>query len=362
MKNTLIFGSWIILTTALNAQQPAGVDPAAVAEPGVVGLSPDQTSLLLQRIAKLGEEFDHTKKEVLTSAQSRISTAAASEGAAVEFYLACFKLINLDRRPVVPGEKAPDANDTSWRENILEGMKDTNVPAALRVQLAWLALAIEAAQAEDRDPLLPRLRSLVKEALVVLQTPKEGDEEKQRRVVAVVGGRDAREQYRQGQKRGPGRGSDAEGILSQSVMGSLFARAYNLNSYVDRDATWPSSPLDFAAVYEQTLIPVARGNKKAELPALWDEYIAVMAALQRLRSEEVDFLMWGQTQGKSLQWKKNIDLLRAGVNASVASDELLKLIKENPAHPSIGAWVKELTEFAAKVKDGGIDLTAPPVQ
>ncbi len=29
MKNTLIFGSWIVLTTALNAQQPAAVDPDA---------------------------------------------------------------------------------------------------------------------------------------------------------------------------------------------------------------------------------------------------------------------------------------------------------------------------------------------
>ncbi|MCB1208261.1 MAG: hypothetical protein KDK97_02985 [Verrucomicrobiales bacterium] len=255
MKNTLLFGSWISLTSMLCAQQPAAVDPTPVAEPGVEGLTPDQTSALLQRIEKVGEEFDTTKKDLLKSALSRISTAAASEGAAVEFYLACHKLINIDRRPVVPGEKAPDPNDTSWRDGILDGMKDTNIPAALRVQLAWLALAIEASQAEDRDALLPRLRSLVKEALAVLQAPKDEEEAKQRKVVATVsdrkgdkGDRDDREKRRPGPQRGGGRGNDAEGILSQSVMGTIFAKAYNLHSYVERDSAWPGAPLELQVV------------------------------------------------------------------------------------------------------------------
>ena len=367
MKSPLVFGILSLLTNSLIAQQPAPAEPTPAAEPGVVGLSPDETSALLQRIAKVGDEFDTTKKELLTNALTRIRNASASEGAAVEFYLACYKLLNIDRVPVVPGEKAPDPNDTSWRDSILDGMKETNIPAALRVQLAALALAIEASQTEDREALLPRLRALVKDALLVLQMPKDAEEAKAKRVVATVGerkgekgdkgSRDERDKRRPGPRGG--RGNDAEGILSQSAMGSIFARAYNLHSYIERSDSWPNAPLELEAVYEQTLIPVTRGSKKAELPSLWDEYISAVAALHRVSDDEVEFLVWGQTQGKNLQWKKQMDLLRSGVNAAAASEELLKLIKENPTQTSIGAWVKELTDFASKVKEGGIDLTAP---
>jgi hypothetical protein len=87
--------------------------------------------------------------------------ASASEGAAVEFYLACYKLLNLDPRSRrARREKAPDANDTTLERlhpRRHEGHQRSGSPARA-IGLRW-PLAIEASQTEDRDPLLPRSAS-----------------------------------------------------------------------------------------------------------------------------------------------------------------------------------------------------------
>ena len=139
------------------------------------------------------------------------------------------------------------------------------------------------------------------------------------------------------------------GILNQSVFGSLFAQAYNLQSYLKVPQNWAESPLQLSKIYQGMLIPHCKLEKKEMLPELWDEWIAFEAADKTATMDEGGYLMWAATGGKDLQWSKNLDLLKSAVQPAAATTELLKMIKENPNHPSLGTWMNDLNDVMTTV-------------
>lgn len=301
------------------------------------GLTPDEASALLQKLISVRDGFSGSKEQVLKSALSRISAAAQSESAAAEFYLAAWKVVNIDRKPVAEGDKPPDDD---WQKNLIARMKDTGSPRALRLQLAWLALTIEAAQADQLDDFIPRARALTLEAVKLAQVVAAEDDESAAR--------------KDGNKKKAGAGKAASngirGILSDSVMDSIFADAYNLQNFVKPAGDWALAPMNLKQVYEGMVLPHYRAADTSGLAGAWDEFIASEAALQKAGRDESAFLAWTLHQGRNLQWKKNLDLLKSGAGGKAAGDELIRLVSENPTHPSLGEWMKDLDEVMRIIK------------
>lgn len=299
------------------------------------GLTPDEASALLQKIMNARDGFSGSKEQVLSSALTRISTAAQSESAAAEFYLAAWKVVNIDRKPVAEGDKPPGDD---WQKNLITRMKDTGSPRALRLQLAWLALTLEAAQADMLDDYVPRARSLSMEAV---KLAKEVAEE------------EASSAPKNGNKRkGGGRAAQSgiRRILTESVMDSIFAEAYNLQNFVKPAANWALAPMDLKQVYQAMTLSHYRAVDPSELAEAWDEFIASEAALQKVDRDDSAFLAWTLNQGRNLQWAKHLDLLKSGAGGKAAGDELIRLVSENPTHPSLGEWMKDLEEVMQIIK------------
>lgn len=308
------------------------LQPPPVDSDNPFGLTPNEASAFLQKLISVRDGFSGSKEQVLQSALTRISTAAQSESAAAEFYLAAWKVVNIDRKPVAEGEKP---RDDDWQKNLTTRMKETGSPRALRVQLAWLALTIEASQDPEkvRDFLL-RARKLSLEAVKLAQEIAAEEEESPNK------------------KKGGGKAqpNGVRALLAQSVMESIFAEAYNLQNFVKPAPNWALAPLNLKEVYEGMVLPHYRNREPSSLGESWDEFIASEAGLQKAGKSESAFLEWSIIQGRHLQWKKQLDLLKNGAGGKTAGDELIRLATENPSHPKLGEWMKDLDEVMRTIK------------
>lgn len=133
-------------------------------------------------------------------------------------------------------------------------------------------------------------------------------------------------------------------LLTQSVMESIFAEAYNLHNFVKPAADWALAPMNLKNVYDGMVFPYYREHENSALPGAWDEFIASESAVQRASRDESGFLEWSLVQGKHIQWRKHLDLLKSGIGGKASGDELIRLVSENPTHPNLGDWMKDLDE------------------
>jgi hypothetical protein len=316
------------------AQDAAPTPPPPSDNP--LGLSPDDASALLGQLQKLDEDFSQSEETLLASALTRIRAATASESTSAELYLTALKIVNADRSGTTPAVE-PDG----WREEQIEWMKESGAPKAIRIQLAWLGLLIEAAQKEEseRPALLKKARIITKEAATVAQELS---------LLPATGGGGER-RGGPGKERGPGAKRNAGQFLTQSVMASVFSEAYNLQNHIKPPQDWSLAPLNLDAVYDRMLLADARANHPSELAPLWDERIQLEAAIHRAAMSEDAFKKWGEDTGRDLMWRKQLDLLRSKVGGRTAGLELIRLFKENPTHPNLAAWKKDIDGVIASI-------------
>jgi hypothetical protein len=364
MKTTaLLFAGCFVSAGFLRAQiAPAETQPP-VAAPPEPAMTPEQTSALMEQITKTRNEFAKAKRQVFEGALTRFRAASASEADAVNFYLACYQVVNIDRKPAASEDEQKEREKDDWRERIIEQMKDTRTPGALRLQLQLLALMLEASQAEDRSKFIQPLRAFCQSAGVFLQSARaEVDAEPQRRVVATVGKKGRRDELNdQRDKMRDGRVSGAARSLGQGVMGTLFAQAYNLSTYIEHVEGWPQSALDFRSVYRNIVLPHCRVEKKG-LAEAWQEYVNLETILRQSEANDDAFQEWGRSGYRDLMWEKWLDLLMNGVNANTAGQELLKIIRENPTSPSLKKWMHDLDKIADKIAPPAPAPEVPPPQ
>jgi hypothetical protein len=326
----------IQLATADAQDTPAVAAPTATDSP--LGLSPDDASALLGQLQKLDEDFAKSEQALLSSALTRIRAATASDSTAAELYLAALRIVSADRTGA-----APAAEPEGWRDEQIEWMKESGAPKAIRIQLGWLALLIEASQCEEseRPALLRKARLITKEAATVAQELS---------LLPVAGnGGGAERRGGAGKERGPGNRRDAGQFLTQSVLNSVFSEAYNFQNHIKPPADWSLAPLNLDAVYDRMLLTDARANSPSEIAGLWDERIQIEASLHRAIMSEEAFKKWGEESGRHLVWRKNLDLLQNKVGGRTAGLELIRLFKENPTHPNLASWKKDIDDVIASI-------------
>lgn len=339
----------VLLATSASAQAPAAsVDPAAPAAEtpaaSQVLLTPAQTEHILKELEKVEMLIGQGRNALLSAALAKFRTASGSESDALALYLDCYRLENFERKDL----KQTDFMD--WRDRNEARLKDEDFKAGLLLQLEYLVMTIQAQSIDDpkkMGPLVTGLQAFLAKAITAVQatvkhTASGAVEEKD---TGKGGGR----QGRGGQGGG---GGQLAGILRQSVKGTEFTKAYQLENHLDRKE-WEYSPLNVAGIYTSVIFPYYVKEKPAELAAQWDARINAEMALRKTGMSQTEFDLYFKEEGPRLQWQKDNYLLSNNVSAVNAMADMLKIIQGNPSHPDAAGWLEEFKEILQRVAPAG---------
>jgi hypothetical protein len=294
-------------------------------------LSDADRETLLENLEKLRESANSKVDAKFRIALAAFREAIGSDDAAISLYLNCMEKVNFE------DQQKKSADFREWKRKEAEKLSDPGLRLALRHQLRWLVLTLQAASEKaDRSKLAVEAQEIVDSIF-----------------------------------REPEKLKNQEAILNQAVTSSVFARAYEINSEKAKD--WPLSPIQLDQIYTQVLLPPYRSASRLnELRAAWikriqqegskmehwsendkkpkeEKRIGMASAMPGLAYEK--FL--AETQPK-LQWDMEIDLFRNG-DESGAAVRMLAHLEKYLAHPSARDWGKQ---FEALLKP--VDAENPP--
>jgi len=325
------------LEPSLLAQTPSPV-PASESAP-----SPEMVQIL-QKLASAKTSFDAKKKEVAGTAYARYTTGAQSEANAAALYLTCLQMVQ-GRVPDLDGVTKQDVRDQQDR---MKAVSEHNIDvpgraALLQLQLQFLVFTMDAPAIKERSAVILRLKEFATRAIGIVSASSAPAPDPQRKVTTPVGGKSRKDQEREKEDRELERTRRELMQLAKSgILGSAFAQAFNLSNYFKPLESWPKSLIDLDSIFMNYVIPYHHTNKPEQLAKEWDDYIKLATSLERLSNDDNNYARWLVGAYKNLQWKRAMDLLRHGTSRNAAADELVNLIKENPAHPSVGTWASEL--------------------
>lgn len=281
-------------------------------------LSDADREALLDNLEKLKESVESRRDAKFRLAIAAYRNAIASDDAAIELYLNCMEKVNFEDQ-----QKKP-ADFRDWKRKEAEKLADPSLRLALRHQLRWLILTLQASVEDaDRAKLAVDARDIVD---TIFRDPEKlGNQEK---------------------------------ILSQPVTSTVFARAYEINGVMVEK--WPLSPIQLDQIYTEVLLPpFQKIGRTDDLRAAW---------LKRIQQEGAKVEFWNEKpkEGKheekrvgmasamkppeyerflqdtvpKLQWEMEVDLFRNGDEAGAAL-RMLAHLEKFVTHPSIRDWAQE---------------------
>ncbi|MEO5713191.1 MAG: hypothetical protein ABIT37_06855 [Luteolibacter sp.] len=282
-------------------------------------LSDADREALLGNLEKLRETTLSRLDGKYRVALAAFRNAMSSDDQAIELYLNCYEKVNYDEQQ----KKTQDFRE--WKRKEADKLTDPAFRKALRVQLSWLILAL---QASADKPDQAKIRNEAEEILdSVFHDP---------------------EKIR-GQER----------MLSESVNNSVFARAYEVNLL--KPENFPLSPVNLDEIYGKLLLPPLRNPEHlAALRTTWvkriqqdiakRQYLETVrggperggdskrpgpAPAAEARSPELEKFMTDTVP--KLQWEMEVDLYNCGDERGAAL-RMLAHIEKYITHPSAKEW------------------------
>ncbi|MGL4400411.1 MAG: hypothetical protein ACRCXD_11120 [Luteolibacter sp.] len=289
-------------------------------------LSDADRETLLENLDKLKDGAEATLDARFRLAIAAYRNAMTSDAAAIELFLNCTEKVNFKDEQM----KAMDFRE--WRRKEDERLSDPALGLALRHQLRWLVLTLQAASEEaDRAKLAVEAQNIV-DAIF-------SDPEKL---------------------------SGQEKTLGQAVTSSVFAQAYDINSV--KVEKWPLSPIQLEQIYTEILLPpYQKPGSTSQLRAAWIKRIQQEGAkvehmaddrrrnggnnrneereekrvgmASALRPPEVERFI-ADTVPK-LMWDMEMDLFTYG-DQTGAAVRMLAHLEKHISHPSAREWGEEL--------------------
>lgn len=264
--------------------------------------------------------------------------AMLDEEEALAFYLKCAEKVNF----LDVGRRASDFRD--WKKREEERTKDSAMRRALMHQLRWLVLTLRASS-ENAD---------------MVAVSREGMDA----VDALFRDKPTLATQRQ--------------LLGQSVLSTVFARVYGIDGI--QVETWPTSPLDVSAFFQDVVFPRYRTTGDVtNLRAAWLHRI-------RLESELRDPSPGAKSKGNGrqagtapestpgqelftterlpqLQWEMEVDLFNAGDQRDAAR-RMVDHLTRHIAHKKAKDWSDQLLTLlgatSKKVVISGASSPASP--
>jgi hypothetical protein len=283
-------------------------------------LSSVDREALLMNLDKLRESADARVDARFRMAIAAYREAMASGDAAKEFYLKCLEKVEFEDRQ----KKASDFRE--WKRKEAEKLADPALAIALRIQLQWLVLTLQAASEEaDRAKLASGAFELVS---AIFQDP-----EKLR---------------------------SQAGLLSEDVTSSVFARAYEIGNLKLED--WSGSPTALETIYDKILLPPLRNPQHLDsLRNAWIKRIQQEGAMQEFwaappkenkrlgMAEDLrppEYARFLEETLPRLQWQMEVDLFKNG-DESDAAKRMLAHIEKYIQHKAAREWGEEFRKLLA---------------
>ena len=330
MKRILLATLLCPAFSPLRAQTTAPATPAAIAP----RLTAEQTATIMKQLDALESVIGKNRGEILGGALARCTKAlAGGEAGALALYLDCYKLEHFDRVNL----KITDYQD--WAKRNMDRHKDPEFLVALRLQLEYLALSIQAQDAKEKDMpvLIASLQAYVPKVVAAIQGATKH----------TVAGAVKDNTKGGGGRNGRGQNFDSgnfQQMLRQSVKNSEFSKAFLLEEFL-RKEEWTYDPFDLKGIYEQVIFPYYLERKPADLPAQWDNRIKAELAIRAAVMSESEYSLYYKERYPGMLWRKAEYLVQHNVNTILAMADMLKLIRENPTHPEAGDWARQLREL-----------------
>ncbi len=298
--------------------------PLAVAE----NLSETDRELLLEKLEAIRNEAVSRVDARFRAATAAYKSAMGSDNSALELYLKCEEMVNFDEM------KKKSGDFREWKRKNTDRLSDADFKMALRQQLRWLVLTLEAASKD------PDSDQLALEASIILDSILSQAEDL----------------------------SAHRGVLEQAVTSSVFARAYDINSL--KVENWPLSPIQIQAIYEQVILPPLRQTGRlAALKNAWSKRMVQESMVADfwsgkpgeekkagVRSPEYEKFV-ADTLPK-LKWEAETDLFTAG-DERAAAVRMLQLIEENITHPDAPKWAGEFTRMLMPEPEAVLEDATP---
>lgn len=322
-------------------------------------LSAPDREALLENLDKLHEAATSKVDARFRLAIAAYRTGLSSDDAALDLYLRCIEKVDFE------DQQKSKSEFTAWRhqDDIKQKLTDPSFKVALRYQLSWLILSLQAASEKANIPALTIEAQEIVDSIF-------------RDAVKLAG---------------------VEKELSQSVTSTVFAKVYEISNL--GKAKWPMAPGQLEEFYNVLVFPPLRNPARiSTLRAAWtkriqQEGIKIEAgwgggnANHKPKSKDKDKDKGKPNKGAKpdfkigmapefknpeyerfvietlpdLKWQMEIDLFRSG-DESTAAMRMLALIEKYPTHKSAGKWLEEfrkLLKTAGPVTPGA-EPAAPP--
>ncbi len=307
--------SAFLLMLAAGAATLYAQTPAAPAEPAPK-LTEAQVNSVLEQLKTLETQILNQRGSNLSSILAKLNAAISSDQAAIKFYTDCDVLVNSERKDASKTEARQRAEQIERNmerkakagagADDLEG--DNGI--ALRLGLRYLILTLEAHEAKEDDfkKMIPKLQSYIQD--LVASAPK-------------LKGR-------------------AFGMIGRACgANSPIVEAYQLDRYLVREH-WSRDPVNIGGMYQSTLFHFAESDAKDSLPTLWDSRINNEAAFRKEQMTEAEYILWLQNELPAMRWERASYLYEKGPSVINAMADMLKIIKDFPAHADAPKWVSDL--------------------
>jgi len=274
-------------------------------------LNETDRELLLEKLQEIQETSNTTVKGRFGVAMAAFQEGMQSDTAAHDLYLKCIEKVRFE-------DQAKKTNEfREWKRQHKDRADTPGFRRALRHQLYWLVLTLEAAQNKEDIPKMgsrgiAALEAILKDATVL---------------------------------------KDQEEFLGSKALASVFATAYGVNNISLQ--SWPPSPLDIAAIYDVIVLPSLRNPEKlAELRQGWLKRIEHEGLLLESWTEEGSdgkdrkpaFEKWLVNGRYELTWAMEVDLFNNGDQRGAAL-RMLEHLKKHLSHQSAPKWIGQFTSL-----------------
>jgi hypothetical protein len=312
--NSRPLAACLFLLTLAQAPAQTPDTPPALGQRPTVPLTPEQIAMITKQLAELEGQIDKMRNDNLGSVLQKLRAAVGSDAAALAFYTDCEKLVNVERKEL-DRDEAKRIAERMEREKERRGTEDKDegdAAMAIRLQLQYLILTLEAHEAKDRAPLIPKLQAYIQDVLA--NAPK-----LKGRALGQLGG-------------------DLRGDRNPIVA------AFQIQRYLQTE-NWTTRPADLPGMWSQVILPWYLENKPTELATIWDNRLTAEATLLKATMPEAEYALWLQNEYPALRWDRAEYLVMKGPTPVNGLADMLKLIKEFPGHPDAPKWLKGMRAF-----------------
>lgn len=317
MKSRLLLP--LCLTLASLPQAPAQTQEEPAQRPAV-SLTPEQMEMISKQLAELEGQIDKLRNDTLSGILQKLRAAVGSDAAALSFYVDCEKLVSVGRKELDRDEakRMAERIERNNDKRNIDQKDDGNPGVAARLQIQYLILSLEAHEAKERAPLIPKLQSYIQE--IVANADK---------------------------LKGRSFGQFAADLSSDR---NPIVSAYQLQRYLKAEQ-WTTRPANLEGMWIQTILPWYLKNKPEELATQWDNRLTAEATFLKAILPEAEFTLWLQNEYPALRWERAEYLVTKGPTPVNGLADMLKLIKEFPGHPDAPKWLKTMRAYVESSAD-----------